>query len=206
MLQCWNTDADDRPSFKDLHSLFDQFLSVHIQDRYPYMQLSAPYLTPVPSKLAPETGQTDTDGNSFVNLDFDTPNPTLSSVADNGAALSHTPVGRTLSSGTVSQPRSAHNSPHGSLQEVDQLSNRSLTILNDDPLDNSEFTDMRYVQSPVETKATRITRGKSSTLTSMPGTIKDMKRMMNTNPNSIQLGFRTRSFPHLQQAEQEESL
>lgn len=41
MLHCWSTDPIDRPSFSELRRLFDQFLSRHTQDQYPYIDLEA---------------------------------------------------------------------------------------------------------------------------------------------------------------------
>lgn len=41
--------------FSELHKLFDRFLGIHIQDRYPYIEIqNQPYRF---DRLAPETGQ-----------------------------------------------------------------------------------------------------------------------------------------------------
>ena len=58
----------ERPKFSELHKLFDRFLGIHIQDRYPYIELqSQPYRF---DRLAPETGQgTDEEGEEVpINL------------------------------------------------------------------------------------------------------------------------------------------
>ena len=55
MLRCWRDQQEERPSFPELRSLFDQFLSVYVQDHYPYIELQSSnhhY-----ERLVPETGQ-----------------------------------------------------------------------------------------------------------------------------------------------------
>lgn len=55
MLHCWSEAPEERPKFSELRKLFDRFLGIHIQDRYPYMEIqSQPYRF---DRLAPETGQ-----------------------------------------------------------------------------------------------------------------------------------------------------
>lgn len=60
MLHCWSESSQDRPEFSELHKVFDKFLGIHMQDRYPYieLQVNQPYKF---DRLAPETGQ-DSDG------------------------------------------------------------------------------------------------------------------------------------------------
>lgn len=41
MLQCWREEQVERPSFSELLSQFDQFLSVYVQDYYPYIELQS---------------------------------------------------------------------------------------------------------------------------------------------------------------------
>ena len=149
MLRCWNNDSDDRPKFSELHSLFDQFLSVHIQDRYPYMELevTSPYSS---DRLVPETGQVSSDQNSFVNLDLDNVEQ-LSVRSTENLAIGSPPVHNRLSALSTSfQNLSTHSSPHSSVYNLDHHSLCSLSMTDDQPLDNSELVDMRYVQSPVE--------------------------------------------------------
>ena len=47
---------DERPKFSELRKEFDCFLSAHIQDRYPYIEIEATQSYHF-DKLAPETGQ-----------------------------------------------------------------------------------------------------------------------------------------------------
>ena len=54
MLRCWREQQQDRPSFPELRSLFDQFLTVYIQDHYPYIELQSSNHY---ERLVPETGQ-----------------------------------------------------------------------------------------------------------------------------------------------------
>ena len=56
MLHCWSENPEDRPKFGQLRKVFDRFLSIHIQDHYPYIeiQVNQPYQF---DRLAPETGQ-----------------------------------------------------------------------------------------------------------------------------------------------------
>lgn len=71
MLYCWSQVPEERPKFGDLRKEFDRFLSDHIQDRYPYIEIESmkPYQF---DKLAPETGQrresTSSDEMKAVNL------------------------------------------------------------------------------------------------------------------------------------------
>lgn len=41
MLQCWREEQLERPTFSKLLSQFDQFLSVYVQDYYPYIELQS---------------------------------------------------------------------------------------------------------------------------------------------------------------------
>lgn len=55
MLHCWSEIPDERPKFSELHKVFDKFLGIHIQDRYPYIEIqNQPYRF---DRLVPETGQ-----------------------------------------------------------------------------------------------------------------------------------------------------
>ena len=57
MLQCWSEAQDDRPTFADLHAKFDQFLSQHVRDHYPYIELQTvpPYQFDRLAPAAPPT-------------------------------------------------------------------------------------------------------------------------------------------------------
>jgi len=81
MLYCWSETPSERPTFSQLCKEFDRFLSVYIQDRYPYIEfkVTQPYYF---DKLAPETGQrrssTSSEEMQTVNLsddEGDTPLP-----------------------------------------------------------------------------------------------------------------------------------
>ena len=41
MLRCWSEQQLQRPNFFDLRKEFDQFLSVYVQDHYPYIELES---------------------------------------------------------------------------------------------------------------------------------------------------------------------
>lgn len=41
MLQCWSEQQLNRPSFSELRLQFDQFLSVYVQEHYPYIELQS---------------------------------------------------------------------------------------------------------------------------------------------------------------------
>ena len=41
MVRCWSEHQLQRPNFPDLRKQFDQFLSVYVQDQYPYIQLES---------------------------------------------------------------------------------------------------------------------------------------------------------------------
>ena len=41
MVRCWSEQQLQRPIFPDLRKQFDQFLSVHVQDQYPYIELES---------------------------------------------------------------------------------------------------------------------------------------------------------------------
>lgn len=55
MLHCWHQNPGDRPKFSELHKKFDRFLGIHIQDRYPYIDIQNQMYRF--DKLSPETGQ-----------------------------------------------------------------------------------------------------------------------------------------------------
>ena len=55
MLHCWQENPEDRPKFSELNKVFDRFLGIYIQDKYPYIEIqNQPYRF---DRLAPETGQ-----------------------------------------------------------------------------------------------------------------------------------------------------
>ncbi|XP_064401936.1 uncharacterized protein LOC135347802 isoform X2 [Halichondria panicea] len=62
MLHCWCENGGDRPSFSELRQRFDHFLSLHVQEHHPYIEIpDQPYQF---DRLAPETGQV--GRNSFL--------------------------------------------------------------------------------------------------------------------------------------------
>ena len=82
MLHCWSEAPEDRPKFSELHKVFDRFLSIHIQDQYPYIEVqNQPYRF---DRLAPETGQGPLDEGGqeeiVINLSSDEEEVELSSV------------------------------------------------------------------------------------------------------------------------------
>ena len=56
MLHCWSENPEERPNFCELRKVFDRFLSIHIQDHYPYIEIQI-NLPNCYDRLAPETGQ-----------------------------------------------------------------------------------------------------------------------------------------------------
>ncbi len=56
MLYCWSESPSERPTFSQLRKEFDRFLSVHMQDRYPYIEIEVTQSCNY-DELAPETGQ-----------------------------------------------------------------------------------------------------------------------------------------------------
>ncbi len=81
MLHCWSEGPSERQKFSQLHKVFDRFLGIHIQDRYPYIEIQNQ-----PSRfdrLAPEMGQ-GTSGEKELGED----NPvTLSEDEDEGEEI-----------------------------------------------------------------------------------------------------------------------
>ena len=67
MLDCWSLEAGERPTFQELHKIFDDFLTQQTQDNYPYMEvLSKPYHLDDTTK----TPATDED-QTPINLDIE---------------------------------------------------------------------------------------------------------------------------------------
>ena len=145
MLSCWSEDPDQRPKFSKLHDIFDQFLSRHTQDKYPYMELqtSPPYIF---DKLDPLSNATNPD-TTPINLDVEEEQlgvrlcPT-----DNRLAGTHLPVPENRLS-----IRSALSSQWGSDQdvrlldtEIDRISQLSIPVGRD-----GKEPETRYVESPV---------------------------------------------------------
>ena len=64
MLRCWCEEQQDRPSFPELRSLFDQFLTAYVQDHYPYIELQS---SNTYERLVPETGQLSDEFDHFFN-------------------------------------------------------------------------------------------------------------------------------------------
>ena len=67
MLQCWSEDKEDRPSFGKLHIIFDQFLSKHIEDRYPYMEVQMYTF----DKLEPQPSTMTQDSVASISIDIE---------------------------------------------------------------------------------------------------------------------------------------
>ena len=152
MLHCWNEDPEERPTFEELHKTFDQFLSNHIQDRYPYIELQTtlPYSF---DKLEPITCLAKTPPNDECPIDLDTSDPDTDTTAifdikivPTGQQLSlestnshilQVPAGSRLS--TVSaQLRNSNPDIQMREMEVDRISFISAGI-----------PETRYVESPV---------------------------------------------------------
>lgn len=63
MRDCWKQEAGERPTFSELHKVFDRFLKQQTQDQYPYiMVLSNPY------SLEPEQREVE---QTPINLDME---------------------------------------------------------------------------------------------------------------------------------------
>lgn len=152
MLQCWNEDPEERPTFEELHKTFDQFLSNHIQDRYPYieLQMTLPYsfdkLEPVtclaktpPSNECPidlDMSDPDTDTTGIFDIKIVPTTQHLSLESSNSHTL-QVPAGSRLS--TVSaQLRNSNPDIQMREMEVDRISFISAGI-----------PETRYVESPV---------------------------------------------------------
>ncbi len=137
MLQCWAEDPLERPNFSDLHKSFDQFLSNHTRERYPYIELqiySYDHLEPCPSD--------DTSLTASVNHTADT-------VHSNG-------TGDALGQSTkpaVQQLQVPNGALHGSQPEL-----RARTLREGDAdrlsLGWEAGTERRYVESPVNLSRT----------------------------------------------------
>lgn len=156
MLNCWSLEAEERPSFPELHKTFDSFLTTHTQDNYPYMEvLSKPYHL----DNAEPTENPDTDPTP-VNLDIE--------ITDvDGDAETRTRVGTHLArSVSHYQPRhlgivqseshfslrSYGSDIHSSIQDIKAELQRQTSWRSEGGTDGQEFVETRYVVSPTTTK------------------------------------------------------
>lgn len=139
MLSCWSEDTEERPTFAELHRIFDQFLSSHIQDHYPYIELmNPPYSF---DKLEPEEPAVQMGNECPIDLDIDKHEPTDIAIIPAGQQPqnrnSHTlqvPAGCRLS--TLSAQ--LRNSSPDVRVEADRISYLSV-----------DAPETRYVESPV---------------------------------------------------------
>ena len=145
MLSCWNDEPEQRPKFSQLHDVFDQFLSRHTQDKYPYMELQTnpPYTF---DKLEPLSNTTNQD-NAPVNLDMVGEEPTVRLRAtDNRLTGTHSlqlPVPENRLS-TLSE----RSSRWGSDQDI-RLMDTEIDRISQFSMSMEKEPDSRYVESPV---------------------------------------------------------
>ena len=167
MLRCWSEDTEERPTFTDLHRIFDQFLSSHTQDHYPYieLQMNPPYSF---DKLEPVEQAVQTSNEYPVDLNIDSHDPTDIAIIPAGQQLqnrnSHTlqvPAGSRLSSVSAQM----RNSSPDIRMEADRISRLSV-----------DTPETRYVESPVCGSQTNALR--ASTLSIQDDLIAHLERKL----------------------------
>ena len=154
MLDCWNQEAGERPTFPELHKTFDDFLTQQTQDDYPYMEvLSKPYhlddtanppatdedVTPINLDIE----ITDVDGDDEMHPSIPTASRLTRSVSQNNQGRNN--LGLTLSTSNFSL-RSLQ--VQGSLQDMQAELERQADWPLADQDGGRELPDTRYVESP----------------------------------------------------------
>ena len=157
MLDCWGVEAEERPTFPELHKIFDDFLTQQTQDSYPYMEvLSKPYHLDDTAK--PPT--TDADPTP-VNLDIEITDVDADETDAPLALTTGAPLARSVSH---NQPRRL-NQPgltpsisnfslrsmevQGSLQDMQaELERQANWLQVDQAEEEKKKVDTRYVDSP----------------------------------------------------------
>ena len=155
MLDCWSLEPEDRPSFSQLHKIFDDFLVKHTENNYPYMEvLSTPYH--VDSTQPAETHEADP---TPINLDIEITDmdagTAVTSTAGNAhrkRSASHNQPRRDLNLRLVtSERRSSLRSfrAHSPIQDIEaELLRQANWVRNEDTEDGQELVNTRYVPSP----------------------------------------------------------
>lgn len=128
----------ERPSFQDLHNTFDQFLSNHTKDRYPYIELQVYSY----DHLAPHTPEEQTIGSSAATVGM------LSHNADTVL------TGTDMSAGPIVQLQVSGGQWRGSTPDLRGLSLRNSEFAERLSLGCGEMPERRYVESPVNPSRT----------------------------------------------------
>jgi serine/threonine protein kinase len=160
MLDCWNLEPEDRPSFSQLHKTFDGFLSQQTENDYPYMEvLSTPFH--VDSTQPAETHEADP---TPINLDIEITDvdagTTVTGTASNARlarSVSHNQPRRDLNLRLVSSE--SHSSlrsfgAHSPIQDIEaELLRQANWVRNEDTEDGQELVNTRYVPSPTVSRS-----------------------------------------------------
>ena len=154
MLNCWSLEAEERPTFSQLHKTFDGFLVQQTENDYPYMEvLSTPFH--VDSTQPAETQEADP---TPINLDIEITD------VDAGTTVISTQGGTNLKrSVSHNQPRrdsdlrlvtsESHSSlrsfgAHSPIQDIEAELLRQANWMRNEGTDGQELVDTRYVTSP----------------------------------------------------------
>lgn len=167
MLHCWSQEAEERPSFSQLHKTFDDFLIQQTEHKYPYMEvLSKPYhldnLEPTenpdhdPAPVNLDMGITDVD------MDSTATHSTRFNTNLSRSASHHVPRNQHIVNGESQNSLSNFDSQgiprRHSLQDIQAELLRQATwpiIVDSD----AELANTRYVVSPTAPRQNGIHKG-----------------------------------------------
>ena len=153
MLNCWSQTAEERPSFPELHAIFDKFLTQQTQDSYPYMEVlsKAHHIDTTAATVAHDPDPTPINLDIEI-TDVDAGNPMVPPSRRLTRSVSHNQPRTTLSTTiTASESnfslRSLNKATlHDSIQDIRAELARQAGWTQTDR--EGEVVDTRYVDSP----------------------------------------------------------
>ena len=152
MLDCWSSDAEDRPSFSQLHKTFDGFLVKQTESKYPYMKvLSTPlHLCSTQPAEALKADLTPINLNIEVtDMDVGTRVTSTQGSTHLRRSVSHNEPRKYLRLATSESHSSLRSfGAHSPIQDIEAELLRQANWMRNEGADGQELVNTRYVPSP----------------------------------------------------------